>query len=359
MRIGIVGCGNTSGIYLENLLRTAGVEVVACADLEAERAREKAARYGIPAACSVEGLLNNPDVELVLNLTPPRAHAAVSLAALEAGKHVYSEKPLAVDPEDGRRILSLAKRRNLRVGCAPDTFFGAGLSTCRRLLREGAIGRPVAASAFMMSRGPERWHPDPGFFYEPGGGPMFDMGPYYLTALVVFLGPVRRVTGSASISFPEREVVGPGDKPRRFPVHVPTHVTGVLDFAGGAVGTIITSFDVWSSTLPHIEIYGEEGTLVVPDPNRFDGVVRLRRKNDRNWREIPEEGPYRENSRGVGLADMVRAIRENRPHRASGELALHVLDIMHELHQSSRSGMHREIDSGFVFPWEKEDGRLP
>jgi predicted dehydrogenase len=359
MRIGIVGCGNISGIYLENLLRFAGVEVVACADLDVERAREKAARYGIPVACGVEELLADPDVDLVLNLTPPRAHAAISLAALEAGKHVYSEKPLAVDPADGRRILSLAKQKNLRVGCAPDTFFGAGLSTCRRLLREGAIGRPVGAAAFMMSRGPERWHPNPDFFYEKGGGPMFDMGPYYLTALAIFLGPVRRVTGSASISFPEREAVGPGDRPRRFPVHVPTHVAGVLDFASGAVGTIITSFDVWSSTLPHMEIYGEKGTLVVPDPNRFDGVIRLRGKDDRNWREIPAEGPYRENSRGVGLTDMVRAIRENRPHRASGELALHVLDIMYELHQSSRSGTHREIDSGSVFAWEGEDESLP
>lgn len=348
MKIGIVGCGNISGIYLENLLRFAGVEVVACADLDVGRAREKADRYGIPVACGVEELLDNPDVDLVLNLTPPRAHAAVSLAALEAGKHVYSEKPLAVDPADGRRILSLAKQRNLRVGCAPDTFFGAGLSTCRRLLREGAIGRPVGAAAFMMSRGPERWHPNPDFFYEKGGGPMFDMGPYYLTALVVLLGPVRRVTGSASISFPEREAIGSEGRPRRLSVHVPTHVAGVLDFASGAVGTIITSFDVWSSTLPHMEIYGEKGTLVVPDPNRFDGVIRLRGKDDRNWREIPAEGSYRGNSRGVGLADMVRAIRENRPHRASGELALHVLDIMHELHQSSRSGMHREIDSGFV-----------
>lgn len=353
MKIGIAGCGNISGVYLENLRRFAGMEVVACADLDLERARKKAARYGVPVACSVEELLDDPAVDLILNLTPPRSHAAVSLAALEAGKHVYSEKPLAVDPEEGRRILSLAKRKNLRVGCAPDTFFGAGLSTGRRLLQEGAIGRPVGATAFMMSRGPERWHPNPAFFYEKGGGPLFDMGPYYLTALVILLGPVRRVTGSASISFPVREAIGPGNKPRRFPVHVPTHVAGVLDFAGGAVGTIITSFDVWGSTLPHMEIYGEEGTLVLPDPNRFDGVIRLRGKDDRDWREIPSEGAYRENSRGIGLADMIRAIRENRPHRASGELALHVLDIIHEMHQSSRTGAHREVASDVAFAWER------
>ena len=257
MRIGIVGCGNISGIYLENLLRTAGVEVVACADLEAERAREKATRYGIPVACDVEELLGSPDVDLVLNLTPPPGPRRRQSGGAGGGQTRLFGKAIGGGSGGRAPHPSLAKRRNLRVGCAPDTFFGAGLSTCRRLLREGAIGRPVAASAFMMSRGPERWHPDPGFFYEPGGGPMFDMGPYYLTALVVFLGPVRRVTGSASISFPEREVVGPGDKPRRFPVHVPTHVTGVLDFAGGAVGTIITSFDVWSSTpAPHRDLRG-------------------------------------------------------------------------------------------------------
>jgi predicted dehydrogenase len=243
----------------------------------------------------------------------------LALRALEAGKSIYNEKPLSVFREDGQKMLSLAAEKGLRVGCAPDTFMGAGLQTCRKLIDDGAIGVPVAATAFMMGHGPERWHPDPEFFYKVGGGPMFDMGPYYLTALVSLMGPVKRVTGAARISFAEREI---GSEPkkgtRRLSVETATHVAGLLEFEDGPVGTMITSFDVWKSNLPRIEIYGSEGTLSVPDPNTFGGPVgAVEGPMATEGEEIPLVPIRRYNSRSLGVADMAHAIRSGRPHRAS------------------------------------------
>ncbi len=258
-------------------------------------------------------LLADPEIEIVLNLTIPAAHAEVALAAIEAGKSVYNEKPLAVTREDGKRIVALARERNLRVGCAPDTFLGAGLQTCREVIDAGTIGEPVAATAFMLGHGPEGWHPDPDFYYQVGGGPMFDMGPYYLTALVSMLGPVRRVTGSARITSPERVI---GSEPKRgqiIHVNTPTHLAGVMDFAQGAVGTLVTSFDVWGANVPRIEVYGTQGSLSVPDPNTFGGPVRLLRAGSKEWEEVPVTRPYAENSRGIGLADMATALRSGPP----------------------------------------------
>src|SRR5438270_1840312 len=213
--------------------------------------------------------MGDPGIEAVLNLTVPLVHAEISLAALAAGKHVYSEKPLATNREDGWRIVDAAANAGLLVGCAPDTFLGGGIQTCRRLIDQELIGQVVACSAFWMSPGHERWHPNPEFYYQPGGGPMLDMGPYYLTALISLLGPVRRVTASARVTVPERTVTSEPNYGRRIPVEVPTHIAGVLDFAVGAVGTIITSFDVWPYSLPPGEIYGSHGTLLMPDPNAF------------------------------------------------------------------------------------------
>ncbi len=349
MKAGIVGCGNISDIYLQNCGVFVHLEAVACADLILDRAHAKAEKYGVQA-CTVDELLRDPGVELIFNLTVPKAHAEVSLAALEAGKHVYSEKPLAVTREDGQRILALAQAKGLRVGCAPDTFLGGGLQTCRKLIDDGAIGVPLGAVAFMAGRGPEGWHPDPEFFYKPGGGPMFDMGPYYLTALVALLGPVRRVTGSARISIPERVIGSQPHFGERIKVETPTHLAGVLDFTGGAVGMILTSFDVWAANLPRIEIYGTEGSLSVPDPNTFKGPVRLWRGGGKEWMDIPLTHGYAENSRGLGAADMVRAIQTSRPHRASGDLAYHVLDIMHAIHDASREGRHIDLASGVERP---------
>ena len=344
-RVGVIGCGNISGIYLTNCRKLPGLELVACADLDMARAWAKAAEHAIRAA-AVDELLAAPDIDLVINLTVPAVHAEVSMSALAAGKHIYTEKPLATRRADGAATLALAREKGLRVGSAPDTFLGGGLQTCRKLIDDGAIGEPVAAVAFMTGHGPEGWHPDPEFFYKPGAGPMFDMGPYYLTALVSLLGPITRVTGSARSSFPERTIGSGPNQGQTIAVETPTHVAGVLDFAGGAVATIITSFDVWAANLPRIEIYGSEGSLSVPDPNTFGGPVRIRLAKDKAWRDVPLTHGYTENSRGLGVADMAGAIREDRPHRASGELAYHVLDVMAAFEDASITGRHVAITSG-------------
>jgi len=338
-----VGCGNISDIYLKNCLAF-GLEVVACSDMDMSRAEAKAGQFGI-AARPLPDLLGDPLIELIVNLTPPTVHAEVSCAVLKAGKHIYSEKPLATNRTDGAELLELAGQQGLRVGCAPDTFLGPGLQTCRKLLDDGAIGEPVAAVAFVTGRGMEMWHPNPEFFYQPGAGPMFDVGPYYLTALVSMLGPVRRLTGSARISFPERLITSQPLAGTKIKVNTPTHVTGVLDFVSGPIATVITSFDVWAANLPRIEIYGSDGTLNMPDPNRFDGPLRVKSAQDEEWREVPlTDGPT-ENNRGLGVRDMVAAIRENRPHRANGEMAFHVLDLMQAFEEASIAGKHIEIQS--------------
>jgi predicted dehydrogenase len=345
MNVGIVGCGNISSVYLKNCTASEYLNVLAVADLDMERAKSQAERFNVPHAMTVEELLAHPDIELVINLTIPAAHGTIGLAAIRAGKSVYNEKPLAISREDGQTMLKAAHKLGVRVGCAPDTFLGNGLQTCRALLDDGAIGQPVAATAFMLGHGPEGWHPDPEFFYQVGAGPMFDMGPYYLTALISLLGPVRRVTGSARISFPERTIGSKPKKGEKIEVKTPTHIAGVLDFAGGPVATLVTSFDVWANNVPRLEIYGSEGTLSMPDPNTFGGPVRLRRAGEDDWREVPLVHFTALNDRGIGVADMVQAIHSERPHRASGELAYHVLDIMHAFHDASEQGRHIELDS--------------
>lgn len=349
-KIGIVGCGNISGIYFQAGKTFEILEIAACADLVPERARAKAAEFGIPRACSTDELLADPDVRIVVNLTIPAAHGSVAMAALKAGKCVHNEKPLALTRQDGKAMLALAKKKGLRVGCAPDTFMGAGIQTCRKLIDDGVIGEPIGATAFMLCHGHESWHPDPEFYYKPGGGPMFDMGPYYLTALVNLMGPVRRVTGSARASLAERTITSQPKAGTRIQVEVPTHVCGVMDFASGAIGTITTSFDVWAAEHPCLEVYGTEGTLSVPDPNGFGGPVRLRRPGDKAWQEVPLTHAYAANSRGIGVADMAYALRSGRPHRASGDLAYHVLDIMHAFHDASASGKHVELKSTCAQP---------
>jgi predicted dehydrogenase len=345
VKIGVVGCGNISDIYLSKAQTFDVLEVAACSDLVMERAEAKANKHGIARAVPVDVLLADPEIEIVVNLTIPIAHAMVALAALEAGKSVYNEKPLAIHRSDAQKMLALAKKRGLRVGGAPDTFLGAGMQTCRKLIDDGAIGIPVAATAFMLCHGHESWHPDPEFYYKIGGGPLFDMGPYYLTALVNLLGPVRRVTGSARITFPERTITSLPKNGTTITVDTPTHLAGVLDFANGAIGTIVTSFDVWSAEVPRIEIYGSEGSLSVPDPNGFGGPVRVWRASKHEWEEVNLTHGHAENSRSLGVADMATALRSGRPHRASGELTYHVLDIMHAILDASREGKHIELQS--------------
>lgn len=350
MRVGVIGCGNISSIYLQNARRFEAISVVACADLDLTRARAKAAEFGVPRACTVEEMLADPEIDLVINLTIPQAHATVGRAALTAGKHLYNEKPLALDRVDGRALLDLAHERSLRLGAAPDTFLGAATQTGRKLIDEGAIGTPVAALAHMLCHGHERWHPDPAFYYQPGGGPLFDMGPYYLTALVALLGPVARVTGAARASFPERTITSQPRRGEKIRVEVPTHAAAVLEFAGGAIATLVTSFDVWKSEAPLLEIHGSEGSLGLPDPNGFGGRVRLHRAGEEGWHEAPLIDGYTENSRGLGVADMAEAIRLGRPHRASGELAYHVLDVMQAIHETAVDGERRTIASTCIRP---------
>ena len=346
VKVGVIGCGNISGIYFKNLTNMFDItEVSACADIVPERAEKKAEEYNIPKACSVRELLADPEIRIVANLTTPGTHAEINLAALEAGKNVYVEKPLAIAREDGLKTITLAKEKGLLVGCAPDTFLGGGLQTCRKLIDDGWIGEPVAATAFMVCHGHESWHPDPEFYYQTGGGPMFDMGPYYLTALISLMGPVSRVTGSAKITFPERQITSEPKYGKTIHVEVPTHVAGILDFANGATATIITSFDVWHSQLPRMEIYGSQGTLVVPDPNTFGGPILLRRHAQDGWTEIPLAFGYSENSRGIGVADLACSILSGRKHKANGEMAYHVLDIMHGFHDASREGKHYAVSS--------------
>ncbi|HVB75318.1 MAG TPA: Gfo/Idh/MocA family oxidoreductase [Ktedonobacteraceae bacterium] len=226
------------------------------------------------------------------------------------------------------------------IGCAPDTFLGGGLQTCIKLINDGQIGTPVAATAFVMNHGMEHWHPDPYFFYQPGAGPMFDVGPYYLTALIAMLGPITRVSASTRITFPERTVTSAPDAGAKIPVNTPTHITGIMDFASGVVGTIITSFDVWHHHLPYIEIHGTEGSISTPDPNTFGGPVYLRRAKDNAWQEVPLSHGYTKNARGLGLADMVRATRSEHRYRANGEMAFHVLDVIESFLQSSTEDRH-------------------
>ena len=350
--IGIIGSGNISSAYLKiahelGLFRVAGIT-----DLDPGRAHAQASAHG-SRALGLDELLADPEIVAVVNLTPPGAHAAMSLAALNAGKHVYSEKPLAITREDGQAILDAARTRGLRVGCAPDTFLGAGLQTARELLDAGRIGRPVAATAFMLGNGPEGWHPDPEFFYQPGAGPLFDMGPYYLTALVNLLGGVTQVGGSAVSAQAER-VIGSGARQgQRVPVRTPTHVTAQLTFgeqgenapADGPVATFIASFDVQASELPRIEIYGTEGTLSLPDPNTFGGPLRIRRTDGDEWQTVELTRPFQDNARGIGLADMLAAVGHDTPHRASGELAYHVLDVMQTVLDAAAAGRTLPVHS--------------
>ncbi len=343
-RVGVIGCGNILGAYVRGCRAFDNLALDACADILPEKARAAAAEHDIPRALSVEALLADASLDIVINLTIPTAHAEVSQAVLDAGHHLYSEKPLAIERQDGLAVLDKAAEKGLRVGCAPDTFLGGGLQTCRKVLDDGLIGEPLGASAFVLSHGPESWHPNPGFFYERGGGPLLDMGPYYLTALIHLLGPIKRVAGATRISFPERIATSKARYGQRLPVSVPTHVTALLDFAAGPVASLIASFDVWRSTLPRIELYGSEGTLVVPDPNIFGGPVRLWRPSEGEWREVPLSHSDAV-GRGIGVADMALGLANDRPHRANGEMAYHVLDVMQAIEESSDAGRHIQPES--------------
>lgn len=336
MNVGIIGCGNISDIYMENITNLfQNLNLYAICDLDEEKTKVAVEKYNISNVFSYEEMLACEDIQIILNLTTPKSHYKICKDILNAGKHAYVEKPLSLELEEGKELVQLAKIKSLLLGCAPDTFLGAGLQTAIKAINDGLIGEVIGATAFMMCHGHESWHPDPEFYYEVGAGPMFDMGPYYLTALVSMIGPVTEVVGMNQITFPERTITSEKKMGKTISVEVPTHVNGLLKFANGAIGNIITSFDVWGTTLPRIEVYGTRGSLVVPDPNCFDGDVLIKQYFANDFEKIPLTSLYSMNSRGAGVSDMANCvINKTGDNRASGTLACHILDIMHALHIS-------------------------
>lgn len=350
MKVGLIGCGNISRAYLNNGASFNQMKIVACADLRPEAAEARAKEFGLKAM-SVEELLADSQIDTILNLTTPLSHIEINLRAIEAGKNVHCEKPFGLDREGARQVVKLAAKKNLRVGCAPDTFLGGGHQTCRKIIDDGLIGRVVCGTAFMLCHGHESWHPAPAFYYQKGGGPLFDMGPYYLTALVNMLGPVKKVTAITTRSTDLRQGIK-ANVGKTFPVEIDTHVSALLEFVSGAVITLITSFDVWKhSNLKDIELHGTEGSLHVPDPNCFDGDTRVFKAGlTSDWAPVDNHFIYNGNMRGIGLADMAAGIAANRPHRCNGDLAFHVLDIMCAICESAEKNVAIFIQSSCERP---------
>jgi predicted dehydrogenase len=350
IRVAMIGVGSISGIYLQNITRVFGeLELIGVCDLIRSRAEKAQREYAVPKLYeTMHDAFADPEVDIVLNLARPYEHYEVTKAALLAGKHVYSEKPLAATWEEGKELAALAAQKGLRLGGAPDTFLGAGIQTCRKLIDDGFIGRPVGAAAFMICHGHESWHPDPEFYYRHGGGPMMDMGPYYVTALVNLLGRVKGLTGVAKASFPTRLITSQPKCGTVVDVEVPTYVTGILDFENGATGTLFTTFDVHYTDSARFEIYGSEGTLIVPDPNGFGGPVKLLRPETGHYVEMPLLFDYAENSRTLGLADMAKAIQTGRDARADVQQTLHVLEILTAFERSSEQKAYLPLESPYT-----------
>jgi predicted dehydrogenase len=346
--VGVIGCGNISNQYLRNLTAFPDLAVLVCADIETARAKAQAEAHGVPEWGSPADALAHPGVELVVNLTVPAAHAEVTAAAIAAGRHVWSEKPLTLDVPAGRALLAAARAAGVRVGCAPDTVLGAGLQSARRLIDSGAIGTPLSALTLLQGPGPQSWHPDPEFLFAPGAGPLFDLGPYYLSVLAVLFGPALRVAAIGRRPRASR-VIGAGPRAgTEFAVAVPTYVAALAEYAGGQAASLLFSWDSPLHRAGFVEITGSEATLAVPDPNRFDGDLRVRRAGDADWTVIPAVGATA--GRGSGVADMARAIRAGVPHRASGELALHVLEMMTAIERSAVSGAFEPLETSFDMP---------
>jgi len=343
--IGFVGVGDISGIYLKNLTNTfREVEIIGVCDLVRAKAEKAVETYGIPKLYEdMHQLFADPEVDIVLNITRPYEHFEVTKAALLAGKHVYTEKPLAPTLEEGRELVALAAEKGLLLGGAPDTFMGAGIQTCRKLIDSGFIGDPIGGAAFMICRGHETWHPDPEFYYKHGGGPMLDMGPYYVTALLNLLGGVKSVMGMTAVPYPRRVISSAPKFGQIIDVDVPTTVGGMMEFASGATGTIFTTFDVTYASSARLEIYGSEGTLICPDPNTFGGEVKLLRRGSKEPGAVPLSFGYAQNSRGLGLADMAKSVAaklsgDDRPFRANTQQILHALELMTSFAKSAESG---------------------
>lgn len=341
--IAVIGAGNISKQYLDTLTTFPDLKVLVVADLFEEAAKARAAEYNIPEWGGVDKALNHPDVEIIVNLTIPAAHVEVATQAVNAGKHVWTEKPFSLDRDSGLDLLKLATERNIRLGCAPDTFLGAGLQTALRLIERGDIGRPLTAMTTFQTPGPEGWHPNPAFLFAQGAGPLFDMGPYYLTALVQAFGSIRKVAAVGSKAT-ETRTIGSGPKAgEEFAVEVPTHVSAMAQFESGASSHSVFSFESPRVHMGFMEITGSEATLSLPDPNMFDGNVRIWRAGDEDWTIVPATGPA--NGRGMGVLDMARSLRAGTAHRATGELAYHVVDAMVSIAESMETGEFVDVKS--------------
>ena len=361
LKAGLIGCGNISGAYLNNNEVFSHLRVVKCANRHDDAARATAERFGIQAV-SVDALFRDPELDIILNLTTPDVHTEIDLRALEAGKHIYSEKPFAITREDGLKVLRLASEKGLRVGCAPDTFLGGGHQTCRKLIDSGAVGKISGGCAVMAYRGPESWHPNSGFYYKKGGGPLMDMGPYYISALVNLLGPVKRVAGFGSRAV-ELRLGREANQGKTYPVEVDTHVAAVLEFVSGAIINLTMSFDVFRLSghmQTCIELWGLDGALHTPDPNMFSGEVRFANAESASDWETPENTfRYNDNMRLIGLADMAAGIELGRPHRCSGELAYHVTDVMCSILDSAEKRQTVTIESTCARPAPLREGLAP
>jgi predicted dehydrogenase len=329
--VGLMGCGNVSAQYLPNGPRLDALRFIACADVSEEARERVAAEHGL-APCTPEELLERPDVDVVLNLTPPDLHADVALLAIAAGKHVYTEKPLATSLEAGRAVLDAAAAAGLLVGCAPDTFLGAGIETLRTALADGAIGTPAIVQLRMLAPPPETWHPSPAFLYGDLAGPLLDIGPYGVATAVALVGPVRRVTALGT----RPRATGTTTAGGEFPIVEPTRVAAVLEHDAGVLTTLAVSFDADAAARHGVEVTGSEGTLVGGDPNGFDGPVFVRRR-DADDKPLELVSEWRHNARGLGLQDLCRAVRDGTPQRASGALGLHVLEVLLAVRTAARA----------------------
>ena len=367
-RVGLIGTGRISEVYLRNCAAFDRLEIVACGSLNMDESRAKAAEFGVPRVALPDEIITDPEIHSILNLTIPAAHANVSIAALESGKHVYSEKPFVTDLTDGRRILDLAREKGLTVSNAPDTFLGGRWQTVRKLLDSGVIGAPTGVAAFVPTRGVERHHPNPDFYYAKGGGPLLDLGPYYLTAMVFLLGPIRQVAAMGKKTFAARMIENGPRNGQVMPVEEDTHSLNLIAFENGVIGEMMVSFDVWESETPRFEIYGEDGTICIPDAdpgdgaNIFHGPVWYRTRKEARWSKRPRpvapvEWCVAENThgfnydaRGVGLLEMADAVANGRTPRASGALAYHITEAMQAMLTSAREARFVEVASTCARP---------
>lgn len=358
--VGIIGCGNISTTYFKLAPLFKAIEVRACTDIDMKAARARAAEYGARAE-KVDDLLAAADIDIVVNLTIPAAHYEVSKRALDAGKHVFSEKPFVLTLKEGQDLARRAAKKGLRVGSAPDTYLGGAHQQARHLIDSGAVGKITSGTAFVMSHGMEHWHPNPDFFFKPGAGPVLDVGPYYVTNLIQLIGPISRVSAIATTPSPTRTITSKPRNGQKIKVETPTTIQALLEFENGATVMLGASWDVWNHRHSNMELYGETGTLYVPDPNFFGGTVTMTR-GDKPVKKLPAFNhpfavPNQEhasgmlaNYRSAGLADMAQAIADGRPHRCSLEMSLHAIDVMTSILRAGETGKWVKITTSCERP---------